>query len=208
MTIEPPAKGFAARYEQGAPQVVWTTLVGDLETPVSAFLKVASDRAPAFLLESVEGGTVRGRYSIIGLNPDLIFRVVEGCAEINRGAISDATAFRPSPRSPLAALRALIAECHIELPVGLPPPAAGLFGYLGYDMVRHMERLPNSLPDPVGTPDAILVRPTIVIVFDAVQDSITIVTPVYPDRSVSAMAAQARDGERLAAGVDGLDRTI
>src|ERR1700694_1854564 len=75
MQIEPSAEQFAARYEAGAPQVVWTTLVADLETPVSAFLKIAGSRPMSFLLESVEGGAVRGRYSIIGLDPDLIFRV-------------------------------------------------------------------------------------------------------------------------------------
>ena len=70
MQIEPSAEKFAARYEAGEPQVVWTTLVADLETPVSAFLKIAGSRPMSFLLESVEGGAVRGRYSIIGLEPD------------------------------------------------------------------------------------------------------------------------------------------
>jgi anthranilate synthase component 1 len=74
MLIEPSAAAFAKRYTSGEAQVVWTTLVADLETPVSAFLKIAAGRAPSFLLESVEGGSVRGRYSIIGLDPDLVWR--------------------------------------------------------------------------------------------------------------------------------------
>ena len=86
MLIEPSAAAFAARYAAGEPQVVWTTLVADLETPVSAFLKLAGARPQSFLLESVEGGEVRGRYSIIGLEPDLIFRVHDRRAEINRTA--------------------------------------------------------------------------------------------------------------------------
>src|SRR5437762_12850631 len=84
MQIEPAAGTFAERYGRGEPQVVWTTLVADLETPVSAFLKIAGSRPMSFLLESVEGGAVRGRYSIIGLEPDLIFRVDDRRAQVNR----------------------------------------------------------------------------------------------------------------------------
>ena len=90
MQIEPAAEAFAARYAAGEPQVVWTTLVADLETPVSAYLKIAGSRpAMSFLLESVEGGAVRGRYSIIGLEPDLVLRVTGDRAEINRRAQAD-----------------------------------------------------------------------------------------------------------------------
>jgi anthranilate synthase component I len=116
MQIEPQAMAFAKRYARGEAQVVWTTLVSDLETPVSAFLKIAGAGPPSFLLESVEGGALRGRYSIIGLNPDLIWRTVAGRAEINRSVQQRADNFTPCGRPPLAALRALIAESRIELP--------------------------------------------------------------------------------------------
>jgi anthranilate synthase component 1 len=196
MQIEPAADEFAARYARGQPQVVWTTLVGDLETPVSAFLKVAGGRANSFLFESVEGGAVRGRYSIIGLDPDVIWRTIGTRAEINRAARSKNKAFTPCPEAPLAALRALIAESRIALPDKLPSMVAGLFGYLGYDMVRLMEELPAPNPDPVGLADAILLRPTVVIVFDAVLDAITVVTPVRPEPNVTAAAAFSRASER------------
>ena len=152
---------FATSYDRGDAQVVWTTLVADLETPVSAFLKIAGGKPMSFLLESVEGGAVRGRYSIIGLEPDLIFRVNGKRAEINRAARQTADAFAPCEHPPLQALRELIAESRIELPEELPPMAAGVFGYLGYDMVRQMEELPAPNPDPLGLPDAIMMRPTI-----------------------------------------------
>ena len=132
MQIEPQATAFAKRYARGEAQVVWTTLVSDLETPVSAFLKIADGRPMSFLLESVEGGAVRGRYSIIGLNPDIIWRTVAGRAEIKRAARHLISGFMPCNEAPLAALRALIAESRIELPDMLPPMAAGIFGYLGY----------------------------------------------------------------------------
>jgi anthranilate synthase component 1 len=208
MLIEPSADEFSRRYARREAQVVWTTLVADLETPVSAFLKVAGGKPMSFLLESVEGGAVRGRYSIIGMEPDLIWRANGTSAEVNRSARAPSGSFVPCPEPPLEALRALIAESRIALPDGLPPMAAGVFGYLGYDMVRLMEELPAAKPDPIGIPDAILMRPTIIIVFDAVKDSITVVTPVRHDPQVTAASALARAVERLTAIVDSLDRPL
>ena len=208
MQIEPAAASFERTYAAARAQVVWTTLVADLETPVSAFLKVASRRPLSFLLESVEGGATRGRYSVIGLDPDVVWRANGATAEINRTARAKADAFAPCGEPPLAALRSFIAESRIDIPEGLPPMAAGIFGYLGYDTVRLIEELGPPNPDPIGLPDAILVRPTVVIIFDAVKDAITVVTPVRPEKSVSAKTALARATERLAAVVDDLDRAL
>jgi len=208
MQIEPPESAFAERYGRGQPQVVWCTLVADLETPVSAFLKLGTGKPMSFLLESVEGGAVRGRHSIIGIEPDLIWRTNNAKAEINRSARAKPDQFAPCPEPPLAALRALIKESRIELPDTLPPMAAGVFGYLGYDMVRLMEDLPAPNPDPMGIPDAVLVRPTIIVVFDAVKDSITVVTPVRPEKGVDAKTAMARAVERLSGVVESLDRPL
>jgi len=208
MQIEPSESAFAERYGRGQAQVVWTALVADLETPVSAFLKLGGGKTLSFLLESVEGGAVRGRHSIIGIEPDLVWRTRDGKAEVNRTARAKPDAFAPCPEPPLTALRSLIAESRIELPDSLPPMAAGVFGYLGYDMVRLMEELPPPNPDPIGIPDAVMLRPTVVVVFDAVKDSITVVTPVRPEAGVDAHAALARATERLSAVVDALDRPL
>lgn len=208
MQIEPSETSFAERYARGEAQVVWTSLVADLETPVSAFLKLGGGKPMSFLLESVEGGAVRGRYSIIGLDPDLIWRTDNGKAEINRTARTKPDSFTPLSERPLTALRSLIAESRIALPEGLPPMAAGVFGYLGYDMVRLMEELPQPNPDPIGIPDAIMLRPTIIVVFDAVKDSMLVVTPVRPEPGVDAKAAFARATERIASVVDALDRHV
>jgi anthranilate synthase component 1 len=208
MQIEPSKTAFAETYNRGEAQVVWTTLVADLETPVSAYLKIAGAKPMSFLLESVEGGEARGRYSIIGLEPDLIWRTNGTRAEVNRAARSKPDAFAPLNGQPLQALRALIAESRIALPDSLPPMAAGVFGYLGYDMVRLMEELPPPNPDPIGIPDAILVRPTLIVVFDAVKDALTVVTPVRPEKSVDAKAALKRATERLSVVVDALDRPL
>src|SRR5262245_48248558 len=177
-----PARGaFAAGYRQGNPQVVWTRLVADLETPVSAFLKLTSGRSMSCLLESIEGGAARGRYSIIGLAPDVVWRTFGERAEINRQAHVLPDRFAPEATPPLASLRALLAESRIDLPPELPPIAAGVIGYLGHDTVRLIERLPNVPPDSIGVPDGVLVRPTLMVVFDNVKDEMIVVTPVRPE---------------------------
>jgi anthranilate synthase component I len=208
MHIEPSAELFAARYAAGEPQVVWTRLVADLETPVSAFLKVAGAQSMSFLLESVEGGAVRGRYSIIGLEPDVIFRIDGREARINRKPQAEREAFTSLDETPLAALRRLLGESRIALPEALPPMAAGVFGYLGYDIVRLVEELPPPRHDPIGIPDAMLIRPTLVLVFDAVDDTITVVTPVRSQAAVPAKTAWSRAVERLMAVVDALDQPL
>ena len=146
MAPSPELADFVSAYGAGRPQVVWTSLVADLETPVSAMLKLAEGRPYSFLLEWVEGGAVRGRYSGIGLKPDLIWRCYGHRAEVNRQARHDLRAFEPSSGDALSDLRALIKASQIDLPDELPPMAAGLFGFMGYDMVRLMERLPDAIP--------------------------------------------------------------
>ncbi|MEM6667277.1 MAG: anthranilate synthase component I [Pseudomonadota bacterium] len=208
MKIEPDRARFDALYREGAPQVVWTRLVADLETPVSAMLKLAGERDNAFLLESVEGGAVRGRYSMIGFDPDLIWRTRDRKASINRNAAQTPDTFELDERAPLESLRALIAESRIALPESLPPMAAGVFGYLGYDMVREMEALPEPNPDALGVPDAILLRPQVIVIFDAVKDEITVVTPVRATAGLSADHAHARAVERITGVVDTLDTPL
>ncbi|GGE44563.1 anthranilate synthase component I [Agaricicola taiwanensis] len=209
MRFDPPLGVFAARYDAGEAQVVWTTLVADLETPVSAFLKVASGKANTFLLESVEGGSARGRYSMIGLAPDLIWKCRGETAAINRDALESPDAFEPANEPPLDSLRRLIAESRIDdMPKELPPMAAGIFGYLGYDMVRLMEKLPEPNPDRADLDDATLIRPTILLIFDSVRDEITVVTPVRPDPSLTARMALDRAVNRLTDILDTLDRPV
>ena len=198
-------EGLAAAHAAGRPTAVWSVLVADLETPVSAYLKLAAGRAGnLFLLESVEGGAVRGRYSMIGLDPDAIWRCTGAEAEVNRGAVDDEGAFRPMPGPPLDALRSFLAESALTLPAGLPPMSAGVFGYLGYDMVRHMERLAPAKPDPIGVPEAVLIRPTVMVVFDSVRDEMIVVTPVRPRADVTVRQA----AEAATARLDGVIRAL
>jgi anthranilate synthase component 1 len=208
MLIEPALPEFADRYDKGEPQVVWTRLVADLETPVSAMLKLSAGRKDCFLLESVEGGAVRGRYSIIGIEPDMIFRVFGDKAEINTDPKASRDTYTPMAEPALDAIRRVIGESRIRLPAALPPMAAGVFGYLGYDMVRQMEKLGAPNPDPLGLPDAILFRPTTIVIFDAVKDEVTIVSAVRPAKGVKPDQAHARAVDRLMAVVDTLDASL
>ena len=198
---------FTAAYDAGQPQLVTLSLVGDCETPVAAFMKLRhAGKGPAFLLESVEGGAVRGRYSMIGLEPDLIWRCHHGQAAMCRPALGDA--FLPDARPAFESLRSLLAESAIPDQDGLPPMAAGVFGYLGYDMVRLMERLAEPKETGVGVPDAILMRPTLMVVFDAVRDEITVISPVRHQPGVSAAIAHERAQERLEAVVHALESPL
>jgi anthranilate synthase component 1 len=203
------ADSFAARYEAGRPQLVWRRAVADLETPVSAMLKLGAGSPYAFLLESVEGGTNLGRYSVLGLKPDLVWRCKDGLAEINRAAAIDPRGpFESLSETPVASLRALIAESRIAPVAGLPPMASGLFGYLGYDMIKLVERLPAANPDDLGVPDAVLVRPGVVLVFDAIERDVRIITPVWPQSGVSAARAEAAALERIDQVIATLSRSL
>jgi anthranilate synthase component I len=204
LAAEPALPAFVDCYTAGRAQVVWTRLVADLETPVSAYLKLADGRTMTSLLESVEGGAVRGRYSFIGIEPDIIWRAHGDVAEINRMP-KQPDGFVRESKPTLEALRALLAESRIELPEGLPPNAAGVIGYMGYDTIRLVEKLPHVPPDALNIPDAILVRPTTMVVFDSVKDEMIVVSPVYPVKGVAAADAHEAALARLDAVIVALD---
>ena len=208
MEITPSYEEFARAYEAGANQLVYARLAADLDTPVSLMLKLAGSARDAFMLESVTGGEVRGRYSIIGMKPDLIWQCHGETSRLNRHARFDGDAFEDQPGHPLDNLRALMAESKIDLPEGLPAASAGLFGYLGYDMIRLVERLPNVPPDPLGLPDATLLRPTVVAVLDGVKGDVTVCSPAWISDGQSARAAYAQAAERVMDAVRDLERAL
>lgn len=207
MNIEPPFERFNAVYEAGAPQVVWTRLIDDLETPVSAYLKIAHGRPYAFLFESVEGGAWRGRYSIVAMKPDLVWRCFGDRAEVAQGEAIASGAFTEQAGPALDSLRDMVAAARLDLPSELPPMASGLFGTLGYDMVRLVERLAPAKRDVLGLPDALLIRPSIVAIFDSIAQEICLVTTVRPSDASAPEAYQAAR-VRLEAVVGDLERPL
>jgi len=186
---------------------VWRRQVADTETPVAAALKLIEPGRGDFLLESVEGGAIRGRHSLIGLAPDLVFRANGAAAEINRRWADDRDAFVPATAPTLDALRALVAECRAEVPDGLPRALACLVGYFGYETVGLVEPLPRPAADPLGLPDMIFVRPTVILVFDRLDDALYLVAPAWPDASCDPDAIVAAAEERLDAVAARLART-
>jgi len=201
--VEPAFEAFEKVHAAGRPQVVWTRVIDDLETPVSAFLKIGRGKPFAFLFESVEGGSWRGRYSIVALEPDLVWRAFGDRAETSVGGDLAGGVFRPEAARALESLRALVARSKIDLPQELPPMAAGLFGVLGYDMIRLVEPVGPAKSDVLGLPDAVMMRPSIVAIFDSVGGEIVLVSPVRPDGE-SAQSAYAAAQQRLEAVVSDL----
>ena len=208
MALTPDFSTFEAAYSSGQNQIVYTRLAADIDTPVSLMLKLTGAAENAFVLESVTGGEVRGRYSIIGMKPDLIWRCRGKASAINRAARYDADAFEDVPGNPLDTLRAVIAESRIDLPDDLPQAAAGLFGYLGYDMIRLVEHLPDVNPDPLGLPDAQMLRPSVIAVLDGVKGEVTLVSPAWVRDGQSARAAYAQAAERVMDAVRDLERSL
>ncbi|WP_298906938.1 anthranilate synthase component I [uncultured Aliiroseovarius sp.] len=206
MALTPSFKEFEAGWNAGKNQVVYTRLAADLDTPVSLMLKLTEARRDSFMLESVTGGEVRGRYSIVGMKPDLIWECRGETSRVNRMARFDAEAYEDMPGNPLDAFRAVLAESAIDLPDDLPQASAGLFGYLGYDMIRLVEHLPDVNPDPLGVPDAVMMRPSVVAVLDGVKGDVTLVSPAFVSSGLTAKAAYAQAAERVMDALRDLDR--
>ncbi len=176
----------------GKPALVWRSIVADTETPVSAALKLFEEGRGDFILESVEGGAVRGRYSLIGLAPDLMFRAFGQNCEINRNWLCDRDSFSRLEENSMDALRTLVSACTIDVPAALPPALACLVGYFGYETVGLVEKLPRPPSNPLNLPDMLFVRPTVILVFDRLADRLFFVAPVWADGELTVEAAVER----------------
>ena len=203
-----------AALSRGESALIWRRQIADTDTPISAALKLFEPDRGDYLLESVEGGAVRGRHSLIGLAPDLVFRANGQKAEINRHWATDRNAFQVESVGALDALRALVAECRAEMDPALPPALACLVGYFGYETVGLVEKLPRPAPNPIGVPDMLFVRPTVILVFDRLADALYIVAPVWKgsftdiDRAMSdALERIDATAARLAAPIPAMPAT-
>lgn len=177
------------------PQLIWRKRIADTETPVSAALKLFEAERGDFILESVEGGETRGRHSLIGIAPDLVFRAAGNKAEINDQWMTDREAFVPSSLPSLDALRALAAQCRMDVPEELPPALACLVGYFGYETIGLVEKLPRAPQSALELPDTLFVRPTVILLFDRLKDEMFLVSPVWT--GIKDTQAVARAHERL-----------
>jgi len=181
---------------EGRAALVWRRIIADSDTPVGAARRLIVPGRGDFLLESVEGGEVRGRYSLLGLDPDLVFRASGNAAEINCDWRHDREAFAPCQGEALAELRALAAACRIDpMPEGLPPALACLVGYLGYETIGLVETLPRAADSPLALPDMLFVRPTVILVFDGLTNALFAIAPIWSTSDPQAAVALA--GERI-----------
>ncbi|MEM6827319.1 MAG: anthranilate synthase component I [Pseudomonadota bacterium] len=185
--------------KQGQASLVWRTIIADSDTPVGAARRLIKPGRGDFLLESVEGGEVRGRYSLLGLDPDLVFRTIEGKAAINAQWRKDRDAFASCAGDPLSELRALSEACRIETPEELPSALACLVGYFGYETIGLVEKLPRAEASEMALPDMLFVRPALILVFDGLTDELFCVAPLWPNDANQADPTQAiaRAGERI-----------
>lgn len=181
----------AAALDAGQPGLIWRRLIADTETPVSAALKLFQPGRGDFLLESVQGGEVRGRYSLLGLDPDLVFRAAGNSCAINRQWRDDPAAFAPLDDDSLTGLRALVAACRIDVPPALPPALACLVGYFGYETFGLVETLPRPPQSELALPDMLFVRPAVILIFDRLSDELFCVAPVWPAATATARLLEA-----------------
>ncbi len=182
--------------EAGKPALVWRKLVADTETPVGAALKLIEEGRGDFLLESVEGGDTRGRYSLLGLDPDLVFRATGASCEVNRDWKHDRQAFTPLAGDSLSELRSLAQSCRIDVPKELPPALACLVGYFGYETIGLVEKLPRAPQSELNLPDMLFVRPTIILVFDGLSDELFCIAPLW-SAGADAQRAIEQAAERI-----------
>ena len=180
--------------DEGRNTLVWRRVVADTETPIGAALKLIEPGRGDFLLESVEGGEIRGRYSLLGLDPDLLFRATGAEAEVNRQWRYDREAFEPLEGDAMSQLRALADACRIDMPEGLPPALACLVGYFGYETIGLVETLPRAPQSALDLPDMLFARPALVLVFDRLTDSLFVIAPLWAGTGKPAdMIARATD---------------
>src|SRR5206468_3378136 len=189
--VRPGFEEFARLAGEHSVVPVWRELLGDLETPVGAFRKLG-DQDGSVLLESVEHGERWGRYSFIGTDPFATLTI--------RGGRASWTGRPPAGLAdgpPLEVLREALRRLRSPSLPGLPPLFAGAVGYLGYDLVRELERLPDQTEDDLQLPDGMLVFPRSVVVFDHLGQRLVLVANVLVEEATDLDAAYADAGGRL-----------
>ena len=191
MTETPSFHEFKTHFDAGKTQLIWKWIPADLETPVSAFLKLSQENDYSLLLESVEGGATLGRYSAIGLNPDLIWRYDDKGVSLNTSQ-EDTWHTEQEKQAPLESLRTHIKDSKIDVVEPHIPPmgSSGLFGYMGYDTVRLVEDIPDTNPNDLDLPESVLMRPTLMVIFDNVKNMMCLSIPIRTHAENTSLAPE------------------
>ena len=175
--LKPDLKLFKEKYDSGIKQVLFTSFAADVHTPISSLLKLEKEKY-LFLFESVERGSQKGRYSVIGLKPDLIWECKNGISKIKKS--NEDIIKKKINSDPLDNLRKIIEENKLKIPHNLPSIACGLFGYLGYEMIKYFENVEMIKKDKLDLPESIFIRPSLTLVFDNVNDKLYISKIISP----------------------------
>ena len=179
---------FIEKYNKKIPQIISEQFIADTDTPVSALLKISNNQKYSFLLESVEGGKQRGRYSLLGCEPDLIWKVNKnGKVKIKTNSLYLNNKINLN-LNPIRSLKNILQLSKVYRNPK-DPPYPILVGYLGYPMIKYMENINLNNPDTLKIPEAMLIRPKIAAVFDNIKDTIDIMTAVYPEEDITAEKA-------------------
>ncbi|MDC0057112.1 anthranilate synthase component I [Alphaproteobacteria bacterium] len=196
---------FIANYISGIPQIIQKELIADIETPISSLIKISNSEKYSFLLESVEGGDQRGRFSLLGCDPDIIWEVNSN--KVNVSSLNNNLDLSFLPKEPIESLKKLLNFSQIEKDKDTPPFPV-LVGYLGYPMIRLMENIKLENPDRINIPDAVMIRPKLVAVFDNIKDTINIMTSVYPNKKVNPEKAFNDAWDYIHAAIEKLNKEI
>jgi anthranilate synthase component 1 len=191
----PDVEAFAEMMEQAGLVPLHRTIIADLDTPLTIFAKVAEKEKHAFLFESMEGGEKWGRYSFIGLDPLLSFSSVGDNVTLRR---SEGMAEEQEVKegvNPFTELRELLTSFNASTAPGLPRFYGGAVGFLGYDMIRFIESIPDQHP-PRDIPDSSFIVPRLVLIHDSVEQTLTVVCNMVPDKGQNPVdtAALYQDG--------------
>ena len=188
---------FIEKAKQGNLIPVWREVLADMETPVSAFRKIAGTQANSFLLESVEGGERLARYSFLGSDPFLIFRSKNKAATITEGGHTETLTLSAGTRDPLHVLKALLDRFTYVPSPELPPFVGGAVGMIGYDTVRFFEKLPELAADDLGLDDCIFLFTDTLLVFDNVKHKVLALCNARIARGEDAGEAYDQASERV-----------
>ena len=176
--LKPDFNLFKKKYKSGKRQILFTSFTADVHTPVSSLIKLEKE-SYTFLFESVEKGSQKGRYSVIGLKPDLIWECKDNnCKIIDKNLKKK---YYEKNITPLNSLRSLIKKNKLMIPNQIPSISSGLFGYMGYEMIQYFENVVLSKKDNLKLPDSIFIRPSMTLVFDNVNDKLFITRTVSPN---------------------------
>ena len=196
---------FFKNYNKGIPQIIKKEFIADIETPISSLIKISENEEYSFLLESVEGGDQRGRYSILGCEPDIIWQVNKNKAKVT--SLNQDLDLSFLSEDPIKSLKQLVDFSKINKESNSSPFPV-LVGYLGYPMIQLMEKINLNNPDEINIPDAIMIRPKLVAVFDNIKDTINIQTSIYPDKKITAELAFSNANDYINIIIKKLNRDI